>query len=433
MTASASPPPRSAAPAAALADRNSWLLAALGLGTGLPFGAAWYSLFRPVDTSIEQVLLLFLTSFGVVGLIELLAAPFLDRRKAPVFRALGHRRSWVAGALATALALTAVQVVAAMASPGLGAGFGTVFGVLVVPVMAILWIALDALRIELRPGRAQAAAFFAQYAGALAGAAVAGQIGGAGAASPLGPLSVVLLAIGLGAALLIAEPAQQPGAAAPAAGAFATLTRPWADFFARHGRSAKWLLAAIACYALGASVADYLGRNGYIADLVTADRSGADDIGAARQAMSSLELAFSLLGALAGAIVAGRFAPARAFAWLQYAVIALIALFVACRTALGFTPITVALLFALRTLVFAFGAVIYAVVAARLTARPHTAGQFALLGLFVALFWISDAGMNRLAPRAGSLPLALAAIGSICVAVLLMRMAARAARRSGGD
>lgn len=436
MSKSASSPPAAAAPVSALADRNIWLLSALGLATGLPAGAAWYGLFPDIDATIEHALLLSLTGLGLIGIVELLAGPFLDRYKAPLFPTHGHRRSWLASSLTAALALTAVYAVAAAISPNFGAALGTVFKILLIPVMGLLWISLDALRIELRPGRAQAVAFGAQYIGALAGAALASGVGGTVIASPLGLISVVLLAVGLVAALLIDEPAPPAGAPDAARGILATLMRPWSDFFARHGAAAKLLLAAIALYALGASMADYLGKQGYIVDIIaagrdSADRGGADRdaIGAARLAMSSLELAFMLLGALAGMAVAGRFAPARAFAMLQYAVIALIAFFIACKLTLGFTVITVAGLFALRTLVFSFGGVIFAVVAARLTARPYTAGQFALLVLFVALFWISEIGLNRLAPMVGSLAVSAAGIVAAVLALVCMRSAARAVRR----
>lgn len=431
MSVSASPPKSAAPPERVLADRTVWLLCALGLATGIPTGFTWYSLFPAVQTGIEQALLLSLTALGVIGVIELLAGPFLDRYEAPLFRRLGHRRSWLASTLAAAVALTAVYATAALIAPGLAAGLGTILGIFAVPTMALLWISLDALRIELRPGRAQAMAFGAQFIGALVAALIADRLGSTGIDSPLGFVAVVLLALGLAAALVIDEPAK-PDTPPARAGFLATLAQPWSAFFARHGAAGKFLLAAIAFYALGAGVADYLGMQGYVIDIIAAEPGAAtrEPVHAARLALSSLELAFLLVGALAGMAVAGRLAPARAFTLLQYAVVATIAFFILCKLVLGFTVFTVAGLFALRTLVFAFGGVIFAVVAARLTARPHTAGQFALLVFFVALFSISDAGMNRLAPLIGSLPIAAGGIVAAIIALALMHLASGAARRA---
>lgn len=432
MSTSASPPQTSAPSSSAFADRNVWLLGLLGLATGLPTGFAWYNLFPAIDTGIEQAVFLSMTAFGVIGILQLIAGPFLDRRKAPFFRALGHRRSWLASSLAAALALTAIYAAAALFAPGAAAGLGTILGILAVPVMALLWISLDALRIELRPGRAQAAAIGAQFIGALAASLISMLLAAGTIASPMGLVSVVLLAVGLGAVLRIDEPAPLARRPAPAQGILATLARPWSDFLARHGASAKFFLAAVAFYAFGAGIADYLGRQGYVVDLIGGDRGseGLEDIGAVRRAMTSFELAFMLVGAAAGMLVAARGAPARAFAVLQYAVLAQILFFVLCKLTLGFTVLSVAGLFAARTLLFAFGVVIFAVVAARLTARPHTAGQFALLGAFVALFWISDAGLNRFAPALGGL--ATSALGAVAAAIAIacMRLAARVAQRS---
>jgi len=307
-----------------------------------------------------------------------------------------------------------------------------IFGILALPVMALLWISLDALRIELQPGRGQAVALAAQYIGALAAAAASARIeSGALAALVL----AMLLALGLAAALLIDEPEPLPRAAgaetqASAAGIFRTLTRPWSAFFARHGSATGLLLAAIALYALGASAADYLGKQGYVIDIIGAGRADADVIGTTRLAMAPFELVLSLLGALAGMLVAFRLTPARAFIALQYAVLGLVAFFLLCKLTLGFTVITVALLFGVRALVFAAAIVIYGVVAARLTARPYTAGQFALLRLFVGLFWLSEAGMSRLAPMAGSIATAGAAAIAALAAIACMRAAERAARRT---
>jgi hypothetical protein len=129
-----------------------------------------------------------------------------------------------------------------------------------------------------------------------------------------------------------------------------------------------------------------------------------------------------LLGAGA-ALLAYRVSPMRAFVHLQRFVIALAALYLACRLALGFTPLAMSVLVVATYLVGAAAFVIYATVAAALTAPPHTAGHYALLGLFAALFWLGDTILERLAPfvgtsalAAGAMVCALAAIGGMYVA-----------------
>jgi hypothetical protein len=430
MSISASPPETPAPSAGVLADRNAWLLGLLGLATGLPTGFTWYNLFPALDVDIETAVFLSLTALGVIGLLQIIAGPFLDRYKAPFFRTLGHRRAWLASSLAAAMALTATYAVAAALAPWSAAALGGLLGIAAVPVMALLWLSLDALRIELRPGRAQAAAFGAQFIGALAAGLISALMAAGTIHSPMAFVCIVLLAVGLGAVLVIDEPAPLDGSPAPAPGLLATLARPWSAFLMRHGASAKFVLAAIAFYALGASIADYLGQQGYVVDIIgSGGIEGAEELAAARRAFTSLELAFMLMGAAAGTLVAGRFAPPRAFAVLQYAVLALTLAFAFCKLALGFTALTVAGLFAARTILFAFGVVIFAVVAARLTARPYTAGQFALLGVFVTLFWLSHAGLNRFAPALGGLTVSAIAAVAAVLAMACMRLAARVARR----
>ena len=85
----------------------------------------------------------------------------------------------------------------------------------------------------------------------------------------------------------------------------------------------------------------------------------------------------------------------------------------------------------MRTLILGAAYVIYATVAARLTLRPDTAGQYMLLGLFVGLFWISDSGLGALGALIGSYALTAGAAVAGTAAILLMRLAARMAKRAG--
>jgi hypothetical protein len=418
---------------AVLGERNIWLLFVLGLGTGFPAAAYWINVFPRVDLAIDKAVLLAMTGFGITGWLALIAAPFLDRYRAPLFGSLRHRRSWVALVLATGLVVVALHLGAAAASQVAAARLAAFSGVLALLVWALLSISVDALRIDLYRGRSQAAAITAQYFGSLAAWTIA--------TLPirdwyyLAPaiLCALLFAIGFGAVLLIKEPPPISGAEEARAPLFlGTLARPWSTFFARHGRASGFLLAAIAFYALAASAADFLGREGYLVDILRAARwQDADpDNDRALRAMGTQEIALSAIGALGGLFIAFKLLPARAFGVLLYAILGLLALFALCKSWLGFTVFTVAGLFALRTLIYGASFVIYATVAARLTARPDTAGHYALLALFGGLFWISESGFVSLAPLIGGYAMTAGAAVAAILAIILMRLAARAAKRA---
>src|SRR5688572_25671163 len=133
---------------AVLGARNTALFFALGFGAGIPATWGWITLFPRIDIPLGRTPFLVLMSFGIVSLVQLAAAPFLDRSPAPLFRRLGHRRSWAAAAAAAAFVLIALHVAVALASAAAQIHFEAISGVLVFPVAALLWIAIDALRIE---------------------------------------------------------------------------------------------------------------------------------------------------------------------------------------------------------------------------------------------------------------------------------------------
>jgi hypothetical protein len=427
----------------ALRDRGIWLLFALGFATGAPATWGWYELVAwPGYTRIEWWIWLPLTQLGVVSIAAFIVAPFLDLRPALFFRKLGHRRSWVATWLSGALVLMlSVAAVGALLSHRVALGTAAIQGIIAMPVVAALWIAIDALRIEIRPGRGQAYAVTAQYVGALLASAIVSRFGGDGGESALKVAALTLfLAAGLAAVLLLRSGHDAPGVEAAAASRWANLqyiggilAGPWAGFFARHGRASGLLLAAVALYALGGGVAEHLGKNGHLYDILDPARPDADSDRhtQASQFVTPFELVISLLGAVTAMVAARRLAPAKAFALLQYATIALIGCFLACKLVFGFTVIAVGLLYAARTLFIAFAIITYAVVAARLTARPHTAGQYAMLGLFVSLFWLSETGLNWIGPILGSYAAAGAGVAASFGAIVCMRIASRVQPRAG--
>jgi hypothetical protein len=239
-----------------------------------------------------------------------------------------------------------------------------------------------------------------------------------------------LLVLGLGAVLLMREP--EATVAAPAAtktSSQISFARPWTTFFARNGRSSSYFLAAIACYALAGSIAEYLGRHGYTVDLLRTNLRDYDAaVGDALSLVGTQTTTLTAAGILAGMLIAFSTRPARAFRIMMISIATLVASFVACKVALGFTVYTLPMLFVLRTLIWSGAFIIFISVAAQLTARPNTAGHVAIISVFSGAFWISDEGLTALAEPFGTSWLAAIAAVAAMVALFLMRIAARVAR-----
>lgn len=443
MSASAVTPRTAAAErvslGAVLSERNIWLLFVLGFATGLPVHSAWHNNFARIDLDVDKALFLSMIGFGTSGLLAFAAAPFLDRYRVPGIGRFGHRKSWVAAVLFAAVILLALLVGTKLASQGAAMRFGVVSGMAAMVVSAVLWIAIDALRIDLYRGRTQAAAISAQYLGALASAALLTRLRLESILTVEAALACAgLLIVGLGAVLFIREPGEEPvDHGAPGVARFAvSYVRPWTTFFTRNGRATGLLLIAIAFYALASSTADFLGQRGYLVDLLRTDfRDYETSTGDALSAVDTQTTTLTAIGIVAGMVIAFAMAPARAFLFLMLAIFALLGFFVLCKIALGFTVFTVAGLYLLRTLVWGGSYIIYITIAARLTARPDTAGHVAILSVFSGVFWITDRGLMALATALGSYWLAAGAAVATLAAVLFMRIAAGVAKteRTAGD
>jgi MFS family permease len=415
---------------AVLGERNIWLLFMLGFAAGHPFHAAWHFVFARVDSDIDDALFLSMTDFGITSLIAVAAAPLLDRYSFPGLAGLGHRKSWVAAVLCAAVALLALFAGTKFASEGAALRFASLSGVAAMFVSAFLWIALDTLRIDLYRGRAQAVAASALYLGGLTSLALLTRL-----AVPRGTVEeaatyAVLFVIGVVALLLVREPAADPaGATAPSI----PYVRAWTTFVARNGRASGLLLAAIACYALAASAADFLGRQGYIIDLLRTDFRNYEPLtGDGLSLVDSQTTVTMAIGVAAGMLVAFAMPPARAFGLMMLSILGLLVFFVLCKIVFGFTVITVAGLYVLRTLIWSGAFIIYVTIAARLTARPNTAGHLAIVAAFGGVFWISEKGMTAIAMPYGSYAVATGGIVSAIAAMALMHLAARVAKTERG-
>lgn len=426
--------PRTAAGGTSLAtvllERDVWLLFVLGLGTGFPAAAYWLNVFPPAYLEIDRALLLSLTGFGVTGLLGFIAAPFLDRFRSPLFRSLGHRRAWIAFILTAGLVVFALHFGTAAASQAATTRFAVISGVLALVVWALLWIATDALRIELYRGRSQAAAFTVQYFGSLAAWALLSMPVRDWHYLAPAALCAFLFALAFGAIIFIREPSPvSPVDPARAPFLLGTLARPLTSLYAQHGRALGFLLAAFLCYGLAVGGAEYLGEKGYVLEILRANSAIYDaDANNAYNAVSAQEIAIAAAGALVGLLIAFRLPPSRAFFVLLYAALGLIGFYVLSKAQLGFSAFTVAGLFALYKLLFAASYVVFATIAARLTRRPDTAGQYALLSLSVSLLSLSTEGFSQLAMLIGGYAVASGSAAAAITAIFLMRSAARAAR-----
>jgi hypothetical protein len=416
---------------AVLGERNIWLLFVLGFAAGHPFHAAWHSVFARVDLDIDDALFLSMTGFGITSLIAVAAAPLLDRYSFPGLARLGHRKSWVTAVLCAAVALLALFVGTKLASEGAAFRFARVSGAAAVLVSALLWIALDALRIDLYRGRTQAVAASALYLGGLTSLALLTRI-----AIPRGTVEeaaayAALFVLGVGAVLLVREPARAIADPASATTSSILYVRAWTTFVARNGRATGFLLAAIACYAVAASTADFLGQQGYIVDLLRTDFRDYEPLsGDGLRIIDSQTTVFTAIGAVAGMFVAFAMAPARAFAFMMLSILTLLIFFLLCKVALGFTVYTVAGLYLVRTLLWSGAFIIYVTIAARLTAQPNTASHLAIIAVFGSVFWISEKGMKAIAMPYGSYALAGGGVAAAIAAIALMRIAAGVARRT---
>jgi hypothetical protein len=293
-------------------------------------------------------------------------------------------------------------------------------------VYALSWIALDALRINLFRGRAQAVAAAAAYLGGLSSLFALSRLAIPGDTIASAATYAALLGIGIAAVLLLREP---PPAAEGNAAHSVPYLGAWRSFVARNGTAGLLLLAAIACYALAASVAEFLGQQGYLIDLLRTNFRDYDaSTGDADRVLNTQEITFTAIGVVAGMLIAFTMSPPRALTTTILSILALLVFFVLCKIALGFTVYTVAGLFVLRTLIWSGAYVVYLTIAARLTAPPHTASHIAIITVFGSVFWISEHGLKALAMPYGTYAIGAGGVVAALAALILIRIAARVAR-----
>ena len=273
------------------------ILFAMGFSSGLPlllvFGTLSFWL-REAEVSLTDIG--YMSWVALAYGVKWLWSPLVDRLALPLLsRLLGRRRSWM---LFSQLLIAAALVGMSFCDPKTQLAQLALFALLVAFASATQDIVIDAYRIESAPERLQAA-MAASY---MTGYRLAMIMAGAGAlalAAWLGSNSVYdyrgwqltyllmagMMSIGLVTTLCCHEPdidvasqdrqqAQrkalllQHGWPTPLAGlaawAYEAIWCPFADFFARHGRSALLILGLIACYRISDVVMGVMSNSFYV-------------------------------------------------------------------------------------------------------------------------------------------------------------------------
>ena len=255
-------PQRARRPLKAYFEPRVLVMAALGFSSGLPFllvGNTFGYWLRDAGTSLTAIG--FLSWVGIAYSLKFLWAPVIDRTGAPFLARLGRRRGWILLAQ-----LFAGGGLIAMAFAGTGHGLA-MLGVLALVVAfssATQDIVIDAWRIESARDESElglltSAETFGYRAAMLATEAlilpIAARIGWNASYALYG----ALIAVGIAACFLAAEPASADRAMArkeaeaplwTPRGLYDAIAGPFIVFFKAHGTLALLMLTAISLFQL---------------------------------------------------------------------------------------------------------------------------------------------------------------------------------------
>jgi PAT family beta-lactamase induction signal transducer AmpG len=297
-------------PFKAYLQRRVLLMLVLGFSSGLPFllvGNTFGYWLRDENTSLAAIG--FLSWVGLAYSLKFLWAPIIDRTSAPFLAKLGRRRSWI---LLTQLFVGGGLI--AMAVAGLGHGL-VMLGILALAVAfasATQDIVIDAWRIETAQdpdelGLLTSAATFGYRSAMLASEAlillIATRVGWNASYILFG----ALMAIGMAATLLAAEPVKadrvmaRKEAEAPLTsmrGLYDAIAGPFIVFFKAHGTSALLMLTAISLFQLPNFVMGPMCNPLY------------HDIGLSKDVVGAVRGSFGLVAVFAG-VAAGGFLSVR--------------------------------------------------------------------------------------------------------------------------
>jgi PAT family beta-lactamase induction signal transducer AmpG len=235
------------------------VMLALGFASGLPFlltANTFGYWLRDAGTSLKAIG--FISWVGLAYSLKVFWSPVVDRIDAPLLGRLGRRRGW--------MVLTQLLVIAGLVGM---AAVGTAHGLEAIGAFALLTafasatqdINIDAWRIEAASDGEELGLLTSAYQlGYRLALLVADALIIAAAARIGWPTSylamAVLMAIGVGAALLATEPARAEAALQAKAslwtprGAFDAVVGPFVDFFAKHRAMGLLMLLAVALYRL---------------------------------------------------------------------------------------------------------------------------------------------------------------------------------------
>jgi len=294
------PPPRAhswRATWAAFSDPHLAALLCLGFAAGLPLPLTGFTLRQWLSESGAS-----LTGIGATALIgiaysfKFVWAPALDRVKLPLLTdRLGRRRGWL---LPIQLLLAAAIALLGLTDPAADPGATVAAAVAVAFLSASQDIVIDAWRIESLPPERQGlglAAYVWGYRFALlvANAGVLFAVGTLGWAGAFAGVAA-LMAVGVGATLLMPEPAPPPGwgRGDGLGGALRrAVVEPFAEFMRRDGWLA--LLAFVALFKLGEALAGIMTAPFYRA------------LGFSREEVAAISSVFGLVATLAGVSAGG--------------------------------------------------------------------------------------------------------------------------------
>jgi PAT family beta-lactamase induction signal transducer AmpG len=362
---------------------------ALGFSSGLPFLLTGNTLgywLRDEGTTLTAIG--FLSWVGLVYSLKFLWAPFIDRLNAPFFGRLGRRRGW----MMVAQVLVAAALIG-MASFGISAGYAvlTVLAFVVAFSSATQDIVIDAWRIETAEDAEEQGLLTSAYQFGYRGALLVTDALILIAAEQLGwnlsyGLMAVLMAVGLTATFVVAEPAaadavmearEKAKPLGSARGIADAIAGPFIAFFRHWGLLALLMLAMIALYRLPDFVMGPMANPFY------------HDIGLSKQTVGEVRASIGLVASLAG-IAAGGFAALR-FDYLTALIVggALQALAIASFSILSYSGgdlVVFSSVMVADNFSTSFAGVALTVYMSSLTSLGYTATQYALLTSAYAYF-----------------------------------------------
>jgi PAT family beta-lactamase induction signal transducer AmpG len=393
-----------------LRDPKVLAMLLLGFSSGIPLYLVGNTLgFWMRKNGIELDTIGFLSWVGFAYSLKFLWAPIVDRTDAPLFgRWLGRRRGWMLLAqLVVAAGLLGMAVVQPKVGTWVVAGIAldqlVVFGGLALIVAfasATQDIVIDAWRIESAQGSEQlglltsSAALGYRTALLVTDALILIIAANIGWSSSY-VVMAVLMAVGVGAAMLAREPERVSVPATPTAaslwsprGMVDAIVGPFVQFFRQHRSAALLILATISIYRVADFVMGPMANPFYVdlgvSETVVGSVRGTAGLVATFIGIAAAGLVSVRFGVMVALIVGAVLGPGSnlAFAWLAY-------------TGNDIGTFTAAMV--IDNIANGFAGTALIAYMSSLTSRGYTATQYALLSSFYALLGKALKGLSGVA------------------------------------